>query len=227
MPDRSLPLNRLKAAVFDWDNTLSLSRDALVFSVNQILPQYGLPDWQAVKEKRDRNLSFRDNFPRIFGEKADEAYEAYRKVYMQNAARLIKAPPMANEVLQKIKQSGAKIMIVSNKDRLLLEYELPLIYDKSLFDYIVCGHEAEKDKPHPEQLWYALRNFNIEISAESVWMIGDSPMDSMCALQAGAKAVRIGEPIWEASEDKNSSNILFVKDFEEFYGLLTESGGYA
>ena len=76
-----LNLKELKAAVFDWDNTLAESRTALVYCVNQVLQEYSMPEWDIVKAKRDNTLSFRDNFPRIFSDKASEAYEKYTKIY--------------------------------------------------------------------------------------------------------------------------------------------------
>ena len=78
-----LNLKELKAAVFDWDNTLAESRTALVFCVNKVLQEYNMPEWNIVKAKRDNTLSFRDNFPRIFGDKAAEAYEKYTKIYLK------------------------------------------------------------------------------------------------------------------------------------------------
>ena len=81
MQNRSLSIKDLRVAAFDWDNTLAYIREALVFSINKVLPLYGLPCWDIVKTLRDRNLSFRDNFPRIFGDKAHEAYEKYRIIY--------------------------------------------------------------------------------------------------------------------------------------------------
>ena len=72
-----LNLTELQYVLFDWDNTLAESRTALVATVNQVLSEYGLPSWEVSSRKRDRNLSFRDNFPNIFGpEKAAEAFLA-------------------------------------------------------------------------------------------------------------------------------------------------------
>ena len=68
-------IKNLRVVVFDWDNTLVESRSALEFCVNQVLQKFELPEWKIIKEKRDDRLSFRDNFPLIFGDKAKEAYE--------------------------------------------------------------------------------------------------------------------------------------------------------
>lgn len=222
MQNQGVSIDKLQVAAFDWDNTLAYSREALVYSINQILPLYNLPEWETVKQLRNRNLSFRDNFPRIFGSKADEAYEKYRVVYKNNAERFLKKPDKAQDVLELLKQRGVKIVIVSNKDRMLFDFELPFLYDIALFDKVVCGHEAQKDKPYPEQLEFAVKNFVQKINADKVWMIGDSPMDSMCALSAGAKAIRIGKPIWGADDDDKNSDILFIDDFKMFWQMLKE-----
>lgn len=222
MQNRSLSVKDLRVAAFDWDNTLAYSREALVFSINRVLPLYGLPCWDAVKTRRDRNLSFHDNFPRIFGDKAHEAYEKYRIIYKENAKNFLKKPTDAVNVLNFLHQKNIKIAIVTNKDRELLDFELPFLYDKSLFTKIVCGHEALKDKPDAEQLRFATTGLVDKIDKQTVWMIGDSPMDSSCALSAGAKAIRIGQPIWDVPNDIENPEILFINNFTTFYDLLKE-----
>lgn len=223
MENKILTLDGLKVAAFDWDNTLACTRKALEYTVNLVLPEYSLPLWNEVKSKRDRNLSFRDNFPLIFGKCAGEAYEKYRLLYKQSARELVSRPEKAEETMFFLRAHGVKIVIVSNKDRELLEYELPFLYDRSLFDGIVCGHEAPADKPQKEQLEYAVKSFGVKISPQTVWMVGDSLMDSRCALSAGARAVRIGEPIWEVAEDRENPEIVFVESFLRLYELLTEN----
>lgn len=222
MQNQGVSIDKLQVAAFDWDNTLACSREALVYSINQILPLYNLPDWDVVKQQRNRNLSFRDNFPRIFGVQAEEAYERYRIVYKNNAKRFLKRPDKAQDVLLLLKQHKVKIAIVSNKDRELFDFEMPFLYDSSLFDAVVCGHEAQKDKPYPEQLEFAVKGLINEINSDKVWMVGDSPMDSMCALSAGAKAIRIGKPIWGADDNDKNSDILFIDDFKMFWQMLKE-----
>lgn len=216
-----LNLKELKAAVFDWDNTLAESRTALVFCVNQVLKEYNLPEWEIVKAKRDNNLSFRDNFPRIFGDKAAEAYEKYMQVYLKNVAGMISTFPKTVDVLQFLKSKEVKLMVMSNKDRRLLNYELPLLFNPDLFDNVVCGHEAAKDKPYGEHLFWTLKNMFTpqQINRQNVWVIGDSPQDSTCAENAGALPIRIGKSIWN-DETKDTSGIVFFDSFVDFYKTL-------
>ena len=216
-----LNLKELKAAVFDWDNTLAESRTALVYCVNQVLQEYSMPEWDIVKAKRDNTLSFRDNFPRIFSDKASEAYEKYTKIYLQNVSKMITTFPKTLEVLQFLKSRGVKIMVMSNKDRKLLDYEIPLLFNPALFDNVVCGHEAIKDKPYGEHLFWTLKDMfkPQQINRQNVWVIGDSPQDSACAKNAGALPIRIGKSIWE-DETNDTSGIIFFDSFVDFYKTL-------
>ena len=214
-----LNIGNLQAVAFDWDNTLAFSRENLQNSINEILTEYGLPLWENVCEKRNPRLSFADNFPLIFGAFAEEAYQKYCAAYLRNIPKYSKKPNKTQEVLKFLQKKGIKSVIVTNKTRNLLEAELAFLYDKNLFDNIVCGHEAARDKPYPEQLLFAVKPFVRQISPQTVWMIGDSPLDSDCALAAGARAIRIGESIWHDKEEKDS-RVIYFSDFSSFYEEL-------
>lgn len=214
-----LNIGNLQVAAFDWDNTLAFSRENLQNSVNEILKEYGLPSWDKVCEKRNPRLSFADNFPLIFGAFAEEAYQKYCAVYLQNIPQYSKAQLKARETVMLLREKGIKTVIITNKTRNLLEAELAFLYDKNLFDNAVCGHEAARDKPYPEQLLFAVKPYVRQISPQTVWMIGDSPLDSDCALSAGACAIRIGESIWHDKEKKDS-RVIYFSDFPSFYEEL-------
>ena len=220
MRHQNLNWQKLQVAAFDWDNTLALTRPALECSINEVLQQNGLPTWNEIKNKRDANLSFRDNFPVLFGDKAAALYAAYKAVYKQKAADLIKRPAGALETLELLAEAGVKIVLVTNKDRELLEYELPMFYNPTIFTRIVCGHEASKDKPDKAQLLFAVNGLTDSVNPENVWMIGDSAMDSACAVSAGATAVRIGQPIWNDAPQNDAKKAIFFDDFSDFYLAL-------
>lgn len=216
-----LNIKGLKAAVFDWDNTLAESRSTLVYAINQILPQYGLENWDKVKDKRDNNLSFKDNFSRIFGNKAEEAYAKYSEVYLKNVDKMIDTFPKTHETLNFFKKNHVAVMIMTNKDRVLLNHELPLLFNPKIFDNIVCGHEAKEDKPFAGHLIWTVKDIlkPQEINQTTVWVIGDSPMDSCCAHAAGARSIRIGKSIWGDEENK-TDDICFFDSFVDFYQSL-------
>ena len=87
-------------------------------------------------------------------------------------------------------------------------------------------HEAPRDKPYPEQLFYTLNGIisKEKINAKTVWMVGDSQMDSMCAKSAGVRAVRIGSPIWDGIKEPEDG-ITFFANMREFYNYLLKETG--
>lgn len=216
-----LDVSKLKHVVFDWDNTLVESRSSLVASVDKVLAHYKLPSWDNVRHLRDCNLSFKDNFPRIFGDKADEAYNHYRKIYLDIMPTKIRTYPYVEELLKYLNNMGINLYIASNKERILLEKEKYLLLPNHHFQNIVCGHEAKADKPSPEQIYHALgRNLSPrDITPETVWVVGDSPMDSQAALAANALPIRIGRSIW-GDEGEPDNKIIYFNNFQEFYQNL-------
>ena len=222
MRNKPLPLGKVRFVIFDWDNTLADSRPALLFAIRQVLAEKGLPVWEEVCRNRNHDLSFKDNFPIFFGGRAEEIYARYAEVYLQHVKDLISTFDGVRQVLDFLAARRVKMMIMSNKDRRLLDYELPLLFDPAMFEKIVCGHEAEHDKPYPEHIFYALSGYlrPDEISPEEVWMVGDSPMDSNCAKAAHALPIRIGEDIWH-TETEEPEKIRYFDDFVHFDAALS------
>ncbi len=216
-----LDISKLRFVLFDWDNTLAESRSSLVEAVNQVLAEYHLPEWEISKEKRDHNLSFKDNFPRIFGDKAEEAYAKYREIYRKIVPEKISTFDKVPEVLDFFKSHRVGIMVMTNKERCLIDYELPFLFDSGLFKRVVCGHEAPHDKPDGAHALYTLKGLikPEEINPDTVWVIGDSPQDSQTALAINARPIRINKSIW-GDEGEKSSGIVYFKGFHELLKAL-------
>lgn len=216
--------NKLQYILLDWDGTLADNRDVVVNSIQKILHEYDLPDWEVIKTKRNPKLSLRDNFTVFFGKYANEAYEKYVQTYKLLSPKMVKAFAGARRFLQLAKDEGIELIIMTNKDRRLLDIELPLLYNSSLFSRIVCGREALRDKPYPEHIFYALQGLltPFEINKENVWMIGDSDQDSDCALSAGALPIRINQNIF-VNNEYISKNIVYFKNFDELSANFSEN----
>lgn len=216
-----LDLSKLQYVLFDWDNTLAETRTALVTVVEQVLAEYKRPPMSECRIY-DKNLSFRDNFPNIFGaDTADEAYKRYAALYKEKVASLLSTFPGVKETLAFFAGRNIPMIVMTNKDRRLLEFEMPLLFDPHIFSRIVAGHEAPRDKPYPEQAWYALSGLlkREDVTPEKVWVVGDSDMDSDCALSAGAQPIRIGKPIWNDGLSLNEK-IVYFADFAAFLKYL-------
>ena len=223
-----LNTEKLKVVVFDWDGTLVESRTPRLWAVNQIMKEYGLPDWESTRHLQNRTLSFMDNFPNVFGDKAEEAYEKYSLLYKQNVQRMIKVFDGVRETLKLLKEKNIKIAIMSNKQRALLEYENPMLFQDDTFDKIVCGHEAKRDKPFKEHALLALDgliDFQ-NINPQTVWIVGDSILDNMCAIATNTLPVRILGKAPHPDMIKNpqdNEKVIYFKSFNDFYLNIDKS----
>lgn len=217
-----LNLRSLRYVIFDWDNTLADTRPLLVAAINKVLAAYNLPEWECSKQKRNPNLSFQDNFPNIFGKLSKEAYQHYLEVYRQTIKK-VQPVKGAEKVINYFKQKNIPMLIVSNKDRGLLEAEVQKLYGVENFIKVVGGHEAARDKPYPEHGWFALKGLCLknEISPDKVWFVGDTAQDSTCAKAMNALPIRIGKSIWSA-EEPTETDIVFFENFEQFFHALSQ-----
>ena len=209
-----LSSKKLKVVLFDWDGTLAQSDIPRVMAINKVLKEYSLPTWDEVKKLRDDMLSFMDNFPKIFGQDAQIAYTKFCEYYTQIVKNNIKGYPDADTLIHFFRSKGIKVAIMTNKDRPLLEFELPILYEPNLFDRIVCGHEAPRDKPHGDQAIYTLKNLIdfADISPETVWIIGDSNLDNICASAINALPIRVNNDK-NLNGNANCKNAIFFKDY--------------
>mgnify|MGYP002623785919 CR=1 FL=1 len=216
-----LNTDKLRVVIFDWDGTLAQSDHPRVLAINHVLQKHHLPDWEKVKQLRDENLSFMDNFPNIFGADSETAYSEFCQLYLQNVKRGILSYPSADKVIKLLRGRNVKIAIMTNKDRRLLEAEMPHIFPIEYFDRVVCGHEAPRDKPCAEHALYTLKGLiDVDsISPDTVWIIGDSKLDNLCAEAINALPIRINTVV-DREEQSSCHNTICFENFETLYKAI-------
>lgn len=99
-------MEKPKLVIFDWDDTLAKTRNAVVKAMNYILKLYNLPEWDIIKEqKRDKNKSLKENFPNFFGEtEAKNAYQKYLDCYNKEVYKKVKLFNNFEEIDKKFRE---------------------------------------------------------------------------------------------------------------------------
>ncbi len=85
--------------------------------------------------------------------------------------------------LEMFRNAGAKLGVVTNKDKV---YTMPLLRKLQLDDYfgvVVSGDTCSKRKPDPEPIYFALQQLGS--SASKALFVGDSVTDAKAAQNAG------------------------------------------
>lgn len=186
-------LKRPRAIIFDWDNTLVDSWGTIHDALNFLMEAMAQPLW-TIEQTRERvRLSLRESFPRIFGERWEEAQKIYldrfRAIHLERLAPL----PGRADMLRELAGAGHYLAVVSNKTGAVLRNEADHLGWSPLFGAIVGAGDAHTDKPHCAPVDLALRPSGIAPGAD-VWFVGDTAVDMECALAAGCIPVLLGEP---------------------------------
>ncbi len=188
-----ITLQRPRAIIFDWDNTLVDSWGTIHDALNFLMVAMEKPLWTLAETRERVRLSLRDAFPAIFGERWDEARQIYidrfRAIHLERLTPL----PGREAMLRSLAADGHYLAVVSNKTGAVLRAEAEHIGWSPLFGSIVGAGDAHTDKPHHAPVELALRPSGIAPGPD-VWFVGDTAVDMECAIAAGCVPVLLGTP---------------------------------
>ena len=71
--------------------------------------------------------------------------------------------------------------------------EIEVLFKDINFYKIMANGDSEKNKPDASPIFKALKNIDIEINPNNVWIIGDSKQDIDCAYNANCQPILLGE----------------------------------
>ena len=222
----SLP--KPKAILLDWDNTLADSWKVIHKCLNVAFKNMGHEEWSLEDVKSGRegiHQSLRQSFPKIFGDKWEEAKQHYFSAFLECHIQEISLLPNAINTIKQLHELDAFIAIVSNKTGTYLRNELNHLGISKYFNEIVGATDAERDKPYKEPLIYALKHSNIaEAEYNSVWMVGDSATDIEAAINTGVVPILYGKLNGKKDEFikyEEKAEIYQVESQEEFQHILS------
>jgi phosphoglycolate phosphatase len=181
-------MNRPKAILFDWDNTLVDTWPTIHDATNHCRLAMGHEPWTLEETKGRVRLSLREAFPLYYGDRWEEA----RRIYMERfeAIHLERMSPLlgCREMLEGLVAQGIYLGVVSNKTGDVLRREADHLGWSHLFGAIVGAGDAEQDKPALAPVTLALAPGGIS-PCEDVWFVGDTAVDLECAIGAACLPV--------------------------------------
>jgi phosphoglycolate phosphatase len=186
-----LGMPRPRAILFDWDNTLVDSWATIHEARNIVMAAMGMPLWSLAQTKERARLSLRESFPRLFGERWEEAARIYLDAFRAIHLDRLSALPGRGELLQALAEEGIFMGVVSNKTGALLRLEAERIGWSPLFGSIIGAGDAAADKPDAAPVRLALEPSSIVVG-ETVWFVGDTGVDIECARNSSCVPVLLG-----------------------------------
>lgn len=211
-----------KLAVFDMDGTILDTLEDLKDSTNFALEKCGYPTRTYDEVRRFVGNGIRKLIERavpegLTVEQIDRVHEVFTEHYKVHCADKTKAYDGIKPLLEKLRASGVKTAVVSNKADYGVQ-ELCKEYFDGLFDYAVGEREGIRRKPAPDAVNEALRVLGIDKS-EAVY-IGDSDVDFETAKNAELPCISV---LWGFRDEeflREKGATLFVRDPAEIYDII-------
>lgn len=211
-----------KLAVFDMDGTILDTLEDLKDSTNFALEKCGYPTRSYDEVRRFVGNGIRKLIERavpegLTVEQIDRVHEVFTEHYKVHCADKTKAYDGIKPLLEKLRASGVKTAVVSNKADYGVQ-ELCKEYFDGLFDYAVGEREGIRRKPAPDAVNEALRVLGIDKS-EAVY-IGDSDVDFETAKNAELPCISV---LWGFRDEeflREKGATLFVHDPAEIYDIV-------
>ncbi|SJZ48605.1 phosphoglycolate phosphatase [Enhydrobacter aerosaccus] len=208
-----------RAILFDWDNTLVNTWPTIVECYRDTFLALGLTPWTAQEVQDRAHGSLRDLFPQLFGIRAAEAervfYDTFHRIHLERLEPL----PGAEALLARACSSGCYVGVVSNKVGDNLRTELAHLGWGKWISRAVGAKDAKRDKPAPDPIYLALDGTGIAPD-HTVWMVGDTPADLMCAHAAGCFPVFFGSVEQVSERLKEFPPRLHARNCHELAALL-------
>ncbi len=125
--------------------------------------------------------------PKIDDKTLNNYQEQILAVYAANINKYSKYFANTELVIKTIKNNNMKWGIITNKSEKFTNLLINALNIKA--DIVVCGDTLANNKPHPEQLFYAMKALNT--TASKCLFIGDDYNDMLAAKNANIKSVAI------------------------------------
>lgn len=191
----------LKHILFDFDGTLIDTNQLIIKTINESI--------ENILDKKVDNSDLiavlgkhlDDQMKYFSQEKYKELVLYYKQYYRKHENTMTHLYSEMDILLKELKDIGCKIGIVSSKGKRGIVNGLQLFNLTKYIDYIISADDVKNPKPHPEGIYMAQKYFNC--SRDSMILIGDSPYDILCGINAGIKTALVSWTIFPEEKFKN------------------------
>ncbi len=170
--------SKVKAVIFDLDNTLVDFVDAKIKACEAVVERLGCGDADELLQyflRWKHGFESHENIADYLKDKRIYSEELYREcceIYDRVKLESITLYPGIKEVLENLKQKGVKLAVVTDAENGHAISRLKKVSLEKYFDVIISADMTGKRKPEPDSLLLALKKLGVK--AEEAAIVGDS-----------------------------------------------------
>jgi phosphoglycolate phosphatase len=192
------PLPKPRAILLDWDNTLVDTWPCIGKAANITLQAMGQQPWTDAEIRERVAGSLRDTFPKIYGERWEEAREVYYRAFEQVHLDMLTVLPGAEDFLKTARQRNVYLGVVSNKTGKYLRAEADHLGWTPWFGKLVGAQDAARDKPALDPVHLCIAGSGVDLGTD-VWFVGDAAIDVECGAAAGCTTVLVQAAAYDSA----------------------------
>ncbi len=198
----------MKALLFDFDGTLLDTNELIIQTFMHVLEERFPGQYSPKDCIKFIGPSLKETFEQITPNEVDEMIEKYRQWNHEHHDELITEFDGVLPTLEKLKEQGVRMAIVSTKRRDTIKKGLELMGATSFFEFLIGIDDVNHVKPHPEPVLLAIEKLGV--AKEDVMMIGDNYHDIEAGKNAGVKTAGVA---WSIKGEE------FLKQYQPNYIL--------
>lgn len=194
--------------LFDFDGTLLDTNELIIQSFEQVLNSRYPGQYTREDILPFMGPTLKDSFDTVDADLSAVLIQEYRTWNLANHDQLVKEFDGVSETLQRLKENGMKMAIVSTKRNNMVMRGLQLMGLEDFFDTVIGLDDVQRPKPDPEPLLLALERLGSK--PEEALMIGDNTHDIGGGKNAGVRTAGVA---WSLKGE------AFIRSLEPDYVL--------
>ena len=210
--------------LFDFDYTLADSSRGIVTCFRNVLTHHGYTEVTDDDIKRTIGKTLENSFSILTGVTDAGQLAGFKAEYRKEADTHMTVNTVlfleTKSVLTALKDSGARIGIISTKYRFRIKELLDQHFPEDFIDIIVGGEDVKTAKPSPEGLLLAIKRLHVS-KAETLY-IGDSTVDAETAQAAGVDFAGVTHGVTTAKELEKYPHRKIMNTLEELLAVQEE-----
>lgn len=205
--------------LFDLDGTILDTNELIIISFLEALkgsvpddfgPEHIIPSMGAPLVDQMKRFSGLDDVNHLI--------DAYREVNLRLHDEYVKTFDYVIEVLQKLKEAGVRLGVVTTKMRLTTDRGLAFTGITPYVEAVITIDDVEHAKPHAEPVQKALEALGVE--AQGALMVGDSTVDIMSGVNASVDTVGVAWSLKGEQVLKDAGAHYIIHDMRDLLDIV-------